>query len=119
MRGVTSLSTAELALIGQADREINVSPEDMAFIREKLTSAEVSRRKGGVLHGWEPSLSLSPTRAFSGETRSVFACFNALSDYYLNISDCKTAIYFLEKCLDIAKVTGDAKAEMVSVPPSF
>lgn len=81
-----------LALIGQADREIQVSEEDMAFLRSSLCDAELARRKG--------------------DTRVVFACFNALSDYYLRLMDCKTCIYFLEKCLDIAKSTSDVGAEM-------
>ena len=40
------VSFAELALIGQLDKEIDVSPDDMIFLRDMLCTAEAARRKG-------------------------------------------------------------------------
>ena len=75
-----------------AEREIDVPAEEMLFIRDNLTRAESARRHG--------------------ETATVYDCYNNLARYFQNIDDCKTGIYFHEKCLEIARLTSDRLGEM-------
>jgi tetratricopeptide (TPR) repeat protein len=75
-----------------AEREIDVPAEEMLFIRDNLTRAESARRHG--------------------ETATVYDCYNNLARYFQNIDDCKTGIYFHEKCLEIARLTQDKLGEM-------
>lgn len=70
---------------GSVHSKIQVSVEDMIFIRNSLVLAEVSRRQG--------------------KTDGVYSSYNKLADYYVNISDWRTSIYFHEKCLEVAKLT--------------
>lgn len=75
-----------------AEREIDVPVEEMLFIRDNLTRAESARRHG--------------------ETSTVYDCYNNLARYFQNVNDCKTGIYFHEKCLEIARLTSDRLGEM-------
>eukprot|EP00597_Dinobryon_sp_UTEXLB2267_P015839 CAMPEP_0170118594 /NCGR_PEP_ID=MMETSP0020_2-20130122/13816_1 /TAXON_ID=98059 /ORGANISM="Dinobryon sp., Strain UTEXLB2267" /LENGTH=341 /DNA_ID=CAMNT_0010347649 /DNA_START=426 /DNA_END=1448 /DNA_ORIENTATION=- len=66
--------------------------EDMVFIRDNLVKAEVCRRQG--------------------DTTSVYAAFTELADFYVKIQDWKTCFFFHEKCLEVAQLTNDVRAEM-------
>ena len=75
-----------------ADAEIQVSPEDMTFIKEKLITAESARRQG--------------------DTNIVFESYSALARYFQDAQDSKTGIYFYEICLEIARLTSDLLGEI-------
>jgi hypothetical protein len=74
------------------EREINVPLNEMRFIRDNLQAAERARRQG--------------------ETRVVYESYNKLAQYFQEVSDCRTGIYFYEKCLEIARLTSDKHGEM-------
>jgi len=74
------------------EREINVPLNEMFFIRDNLQSAERARRQG--------------------ETRIVYESYNKLAQYFQEVNDCRTGIYFYEKCLEIARLTSDKHGEM-------
>ena len=76
----------------EASDEINVSREDMAFIKDNLCRAESARRQG--------------------ETATVYECYSSLAEHFLDQDDSKTGIYFYEKCLEIARLTSDPLGEM-------
>jgi hypothetical protein len=61
------------------EREINVPLNEMLFIRDNLQAAERARRQG--------------------ETRVVYESYNKLAQYFQEVNDCRTGIYFYEKCL--------------------
>ena len=73
-------------------REINVPPDDMVVIKDNLTTAEKARRQG--------------------ETATVYKCYNNLAQYFQQVNDPKTGVYFYEKCLEIARLTSDVRGEM-------
>lgn len=75
-----------------AGQKIQVSLRDMIFIRDNLVLAEADRRQGN--------------------TSGVYVAFNRLADFYEAQSDYLTSIFFHEKCLDIATMTSDVRAEM-------
>ena len=74
--------------------EIDVSHNEMVFIRDNLTKAEEARRKG--------------------DTPNVYNSYSNLALYYQSeeVKDPKTGVYFYEKCLEISKLTGDSNGEM-------
>ena len=74
--------------------DIDVSPQEMTFIRENLTKAEEARRKG--------------------DTPNVYNSYSNLALYFQSneVNDPKTGVYFYEKCLEISKLTGDTEGEM-------
>lgn len=72
--------------------EIQVPPTEMSFIRENLTSAENARRQG--------------------DTGTVYGAYSSLATHYQDNGDPKTGVYFYQKCLEIAKLTGDNRGEM-------
>ena len=78
----------------KAEKEIDVSVEDMTFIKDNLTRAEASRRRG--------------------DTPQVYECYNSLATYFQGAKDSKTGVYFYEKCLEISRLTGDVSGEMVA-----
>lgn len=78
----------------KADKEIDVSVSDMTFIKDNLTRAEASRRKG--------------------ETAAVYECYNSLAEYFQKQQDSKTGVYFYEKCLEMSRLTGDVAGEMTA-----
>ena len=75
-----------------AGQQIKVSTKDMIFIRDNLVGAESNRRQGN--------------------TQGVYSSFNKLADFYEAQLDYETAVFFHEKCLDIATMTSDVQAEM-------
>lgn len=68
------------------------TPEDMSFIRNNLVLAELSRRQGNII--------------------GVYTAYNKLAGSYKKKMDWKTAIFFQKKCLEVAQLTTDLKAEM-------
>jgi len=74
--------------------EIEVSAEEMVYIRDNLVRAEGARRQG--------------------DTGTVYASYSALAEHFHGADDAKTAVYFYEKCLEIAKLTNDIRGEMAS-----
>lgn len=68
------------------------NPEDMSFIRNNLVLAELSRRQGNIV--------------------GVYNAYNKLAGSYKKKMDWKTAIFFQKKCLEVAQLTTDMKAEM-------
>lgn len=79
-------------------QKIQISLEDMTFIKDNLIAAEIARRQGN--------------------TAGVYAAYTRLADYYVGLSDWRTAIYFHEKCLEVAKLTTDSRAEMSALHAS-
>jgi tetratricopeptide (TPR) repeat protein len=75
-------------------RKISCTPEEMAFIRNNLVLAEISRRQGNII--------------------GVYTAYNKLAGSYKKKRDWKTAIFFQEKCLEVAQLTTDLKAEMLA-----
>ena len=66
----------------------------MIFIRDNLMQAEINRRQGN--------------------TSGVYTAFNKLADFYEEQGDFQTSIFFHKKCLDIATMTSDMRAEMTA-----
>lgn len=75
-----------------SNTKIHNSPEDMSFIRNNLVLAELSRRQGNII--------------------GVYTAYNKLAGSYKKKMDWKTAIFFQKKCLEVAQLTTDLKAEM-------
>lgn len=74
-------------------KEIQVPSAEMAIIRDNLIRAEIARRKG--------------------DTAKVYESFSCLAQYFQHRSeDAKTGVYFCEKCLEIARLTGDFRGEL-------
>jgi hypothetical protein len=44
----------------------------------------------------------------------VFSCYTQLAQYFQSRRDNHTGVYFLEKCLEIARLTKDAVSEMLA-----
>jgi tetratricopeptide (TPR) repeat protein len=74
--------------------QIKVSLDDMTFLRDNLVQAETNRR--------------------NGNTVGVHVAFNRLADFYEAQSDFQTSIFFHKKCLDVAGMTSDMRAEMAA-----
>jgi tetratricopeptide (TPR) repeat protein len=72
--------------------QIQMSLEDMVFIRDNLVKAETCRRQG--------------------DTQSVYTAFTKLADFYVVTQDWQTSFFFHEKCLEVAQLTNDIRAEM-------
>eukprot|EP00753_Platysulcus_tardus_P016453 PLAT5721.3.p1 GENE.PLAT5721.3~~PLAT5721.3.p1 ORF type:complete len:462 (+),score=182.55 PLAT5721.3:94-1479(+) len=75
---------------GEADLELPL--EELMFLKENLTSAEVARRRG--------------------DTDGVYEHYNNLAQYFQGIGDSKTGIYFYEKCLEISRLSADMRGEL-------
>jgi tetratricopeptide (TPR) repeat protein len=73
---------------------INISFDDLVFIRDSLTRAELARRQG--------------------DTSTVYTSYNKLADYYVTRKDWKTGFFFHEKCLEVSQLTSDIRAEMAA-----
>ena len=74
--------------------KVHTSCQDMMFLRDNLVTAEVSRRQGN--------------------TSAVYQSYTKLADFYANIIDWRTSIFFHEKCLEVSQLTADARAEMAA-----
>lgn len=83
--------TREQVEIGE---QISVSLEDMVFIRDTLTLAERAKR--------------------TGDTLNVYLAFTRLAEHFARLRDHGTSVFFYQKCLDIATLTSDIRAEMMS-----
>lgn len=79
----------------QSNTSIQISESEMNKLRENLTQAEQARR--------------------TGDTQTVFKSYTRLAAYYNDIQDVKTAIFFYEKCLEIARLTMDPQAELTAL----
>ncbi|CAE7657678.1 Ttc29 [Symbiodinium microadriaticum] len=77
-----------------ATKKISCTPDEMTFIRNNLVLAEISRRQGNIV--------------------GVYTAYNKLAASYKKKRDWKTAIFFQEKCLEVAQLTTDMKAEMTA-----
>lgn len=78
----------------QKNKRIKHTMEEMIFIRNSLVQAEASRRQGN--------------------TNGVYTAYHMLADTYKKKMDWKTAIFFLDKCLEVAQLTTDIRAEMAA-----
>jgi tetratricopeptide (TPR) repeat protein len=78
----------------QKNKRIKHSVDEMVFIRNSLVQAETSRRQGN--------------------TNGVYTAYHMLADTYKKKQDWKTAIFFLDKCLEVAQLTTDIRAEMAA-----
>jgi len=74
--------------------KIRCDQDDMVFIRNNLVLAEMSRRQGNTV--------------------GVYAAYNKLAESYKKKMDWKTSIFFQEKCLEVAQLTSDLRAEMTA-----
>ena len=74
--------------------KICITLEDMTYLRDCLIEAELSRREGN--------------------TAAVYSAYTKLSNFYSIKSDWKTCIFFQQKFLDVAQLTADLRAEMLS-----
>ena len=96
LKFIATFSRADPNNIAEQERsgalQIKMSLEDMIFIRDNLVKAEVCRRQG--------------------DTQSVYLAFNKLADFYVNTQDWQTSFFFHEKCLEVAQLTNDVRAEM-------
>jgi len=64
----------------------------LGFLKRTLCDAETSRRRGDV--------------------RAVLDAYAGLSEHYAAAKDSNTAVYFYEKCLEVAQSVGDVSAEL-------
>lgn len=78
----------------QKNKRIKHTIDEMVFIRNSLVQAESSRRQGN--------------------TSGVYTAYHMLADTYKKKMDWKTAIFFLDKCLEVAQLTTDIRAEMAA-----
>ncbi|CAM9221316.1 unnamed protein product, partial [Discosporangium mesarthrocarpum] len=76
----------------QQPSEIQVPPGEMVFIKNNLAKAESARRQG--------------------DTSAVYKAYNSLAQYFQDMNDPKTGVYFYEKCLEISRLTSDRRGEM-------
>ncbi|CAM9897499.1 unnamed protein product [Chrysoparadoxa australica] len=67
----------ESLMPGQVAPEIHVPPREMVFIRDNLVSAEAARRLG--------------------DTATAYQSFNNLAQYFQDVEDPTTGVYFYEK----------------------
>jgi tetratricopeptide (TPR) repeat protein len=78
---------------GRADDHLNVPAAKLPYIQQRLTEAEVGRRQG--------------------DTRGVFSSYQQLACLFADeIADHRTAVYFWEKCLEIARLTSNGEYEV-------
>lgn len=68
------------------------TPDSLEHVRQHLMDGERARRRG--------------------DTNGVITKYSELASFFLSRGNVNTSIYFLERSLDIAKLTGNSKAEM-------
>lgn len=71
--------------------EAGIPPAKLPFVKSHLADAEAARRQG--------------------DTKAVFASYKELAAFFIDLSDQRTAVYFWEKCLEIARLTSDVAGE--------
>lgn len=78
--------------------DIVVSPHDMVFIRDNLSRAEEARRAG----------------AAAGGEKTVFESYSHLAQHFYakEDSEAATAVYFFDKCAEVAAASGDSTQQM-------
>lgn len=73
-------------------QEAELIPQSsLPHVKEHLAEAEVARRRG--------------------DTKEVFASYKRLADFFTELADQRTAIYFWDKCLEITRLTSDTAGE--------
>ena len=72
----------------------HVAVDQLPYVKEFLTTAEASHRKGDSAREYE--------------------AYKKLADYFRETTDFKTAIYFYEKCLEISETMDDARRQCVA-----
>ena len=77
-----------------SSNKIDVSLEDMKYIKGCLTDAESCRRVGNTV--------------------GVYAAYTKLADYYCDAYDLRTSLFFHQKWLDVSQLTADQRAEMAA-----
>ncbi|CAK4080195.1 unnamed protein product [Aphanomyces euteiches] len=81
---------------GQEKKEpVAVSPTEMTFLRDNLTSAEKARRQGDVVH--------------------VYESYERLAIHFMNLKDLRTGVFFYEKCLEIARISRNQDFELAAL----
>jgi len=75
-------SAASEAPLEQDTKELDIPEETLIFLKETLESAETARRMKNYHH--------------------CFEHYNVLSDYFEKVSDLKSAMYFYQRCSDVA-----------------
>lgn len=70
-----------------------VSSEHMRLLQSKLIQAETAKRRAGQIN-------------------VVYDSYNTLAKHFQDIGDHKTAVYFFEKCLEIASMSVDVEGEI-------
>ena len=76
---------------GGAESHPTIPPGKLTFVKSHLAEAEAARRQG--------------------DTKAVFASYQGLADFFTELADQRTAVYFWEKCLELAKLTTAAEGE--------
>ena len=76
-------------------RDVQVPAREAQYLRENLERAEAARRRG--------------------DTGAVYAAYANVAKYYESrAGDAATGVYFYEKCLEVARLTGDHRGEMAA-----
>ena len=76
-------------------RDVQVPAREAQYLRENLERAEAARRRG--------------------DTGAVYAAYANVAKYYEGrAGDAATGVYFYEKCLEVARLTGDHRGEMAA-----
>lgn len=88
----TNAAAASSSGNGPTTTVIHIPLDELNFIRDNLLTAEIARRQG--------------------DTANVYTAYTKLADYYVERKDWKTAFFFHEKCLEVAQLTNDLRAEM-------
>ncbi|OQS06281.1 hypothetical protein THRCLA_01677 [Thraustotheca clavata] len=71
---------------------VGISPAQMSFLKDNLTTAEQARRHGDVIQ--------------------VFESYERLASHFIAAQDLRTAVFFYEKCLEIARIARNQDFEM-------
>ena len=85
-------------LAGDVRKDVEVSALDMVFIRDNLSRAEEARRTG----------------AGAGGESTVFESYAHLAHHFYekDDSEASTAVYFFDKCAEVAAMSGDPSQQM-------
>ncbi|CAB1107153.1 unnamed protein product [Ectocarpus sp. CCAP 1310/34] len=97
---------------GKGSAEVNVLKREMLFIRDNLVAAESARRRGDTAAVYKAYNRRTPVKL----NRRTYGCTcnktHSLAQYYQEMNDPKTGVYFHEKCLEISRLTADRGGEM-------
>ncbi|KAF0713089.1 Aste57867_4529 [Aphanomyces stellatus] len=85
-----------LAPDGHEKKEpVAISPAQMKFLRDNLTTAEKARRQGDVIQ--------------------VFESYERLAVHFMGLQDLRTGVFFYEKCLEIARLSRNQDFELAAL----